>query len=135
MAEFFRLEVFTPYRMFFAGNVEFISLRLPDGEIGVLANHSPCTAPVETGLLRIKTDRGEWRNTFISSGILEVTEIKTVLMVDTAEWPNEIDTERALEAGKQARESLKTAMFKFEIDQAHDKIKRSEVRLKVAALG
>jgi len=135
MAVLFRFEVFTPYRLFFADSVEAISLRLTDGEIGVLAGHSFCTAPVETCVLRIKNHKGEWRNAFISTGILEVTEVKTVLMVDTAEWPEEIDTERALAVGKRARDRLETAMLKFEIDQAKDKIRRSDIRLKVAALG
>jgi len=134
MASVFRFEVFTPYRLFFADNVESVSLRLPDGEIGVLAHHSPFTAPVEIGTLRIKIKKDEWRNAFISTGILEVTEIKTVLMVDTAEWPDEIDTARAISSGKHARESLETAMLKYEIDQAKDKIRRSEIRLKVAEL-
>jgi F-type H+-transporting ATPase subunit epsilon len=134
MAALFRFEIFTPYRLFFAESVEFISIRLSDGEAGVMAYHSPYIAPVETGVLRIKTNKGKWRSAFISSGILEVTEVKTVLMVDAAEWPEEIDTGRAAEAGKQAREDLENALLKFEVDKAKDKIRRSEFRLKVAEM-
>jgi len=131
----FRFEVFTPYRLFFADMVESICMTLVDGEIGVLANHCPITAPVVTGILRIKNKDGIVRNAFISSGILEVTEIKTVLMVDTAEWPEEIDTERAAAAGQEARKDLETAMLKFEFDKAKDKIRRSDFRIKVAKMG
>jgi F-type H+-transporting ATPase subunit epsilon len=134
MAALFRFESFTPCRLFFAESVEFISMRLSDGEAGVMAHHSPYTAPVETGVLRIKNNKGKWRYAFISSGILEVTEVKTLLLVDAAEWSDEIDTERAAEAGKQAREDLENAMLKFEIDKAKDKIHRSEFRLKVAEM-
>ena len=132
MAELYRFEVFTPYRVFFADMVEVITMTLADGEIGVMAHHYPCTAPVKCGVLRIKTQEGEWRSAFVSSGILQVTEIKTILLVDTAEWPNEIDTERAIAAEKQARDDLENAMLKFEIDQAKDKLRRAEFRLKVA---
>jgi len=135
MATLFRFEVFTPYRLFFADMVESVSVTLVDGEIGVLAKHSPITAPVLTGILRVKTKDGMARNAFISSGILEVTEIKTVLIVDTAEWPEEIDAERAAAAGQEAREDLESAMLKFEVDKAKDKIRRSDFRIKVAKMG
>ena len=134
MAVLYRFEVFTPYRMFFAENVESVSLRISDGEIGILAHHSPFIAPVVPGVLRIKTNTGKWCNAFVASGILEVTEIKTVLMVDSAEWPEEIDIERVAAAEKKARINLETALLKFETDQAKDEIRRSQVRLAVAKM-
>ena len=134
MSALFRFEIFTPYRSFFAEMVEAVILTLADGEICIMNQHFPCTAPVVSGLLRIKTNDGNWRNAFVSSGILEVTEVKTILLVDTAEWPGEIDTERALTSGKQARENLENANLKFEIDKAKNEIRRSEYRLKVAEL-
>ena len=134
MAAFFRFEVFTPYRLFFADSAESVILTLADGDIEILARHSAFTAPVSTGVLRIKTSEGDKRRAFISSGILEVTGNKTVLMVDAAEWPEEIDTERAIASGKQARETLKTAMLKFEVDNAKNRIRRSDYRLKVAGM-
>ena len=132
MAVFFRFEVFTPYRLFYADLAESVILTLADGEIEILAHHSAFTAPVSTGVLRIKTSKGDIRSAFITSGILEVTEVKTVLMVDAAEWPEEINTERAITSGKQARENLETTMLKFEIEYSKEKIRRSEYRLKVA---
>ena len=86
MANLFRLEVYTPYRHFLSDMVEYISLNLSDGGKGILANHSPFVAPVQSGILRIKTKKGEWRDANISSGIVEVTKIKTVLLVDDAQW-------------------------------------------------
>lgn len=134
MAVLFRLEVFTPYRLFFADTVEFVSMTLVDGDIGIMAHHSPFTAPVETGVLRIKTKKGIWRNAFVSAGILEVTEVKTVLMADKAEWPEEIDTNNAVISGQQAKESMEAAVLKFEIDKAKEKIRHSEIRQKVAKM-
>ena len=135
MAALFRFEVFTPYRLFFADMIEAAIMTLADGEICIMDKHFSCTAPVVSGLLRIKTNDGEWHNAFVSSGILEVTEVKTILLVDTAEWPGEIDTKRAIASGKQARERLENAMLKFEIDRSKNEIRRSEYRLKVAELG
>ena len=130
----FTFEVHTPYRPFFSGRVESISLTLSDGEIGVYASHSPFSAPAQSCILRIKDNRGRLRHAFITDGILEVKEHKTVLMVDTAEWPEEIDRERALAAKQNAEENLETALLKFEIDNAKAKLRRAEFRLKTYEL-
>ncbi|MDR2133491.1 MAG: ATP synthase F1 subunit epsilon [Treponema sp.] len=134
MAKLFVFEVHTPHRPFFSEKVEAIVLALVDGEIGVYAGHSPFTAPSVTGALRIRDRNGKWRPAFITEGILEVKEHKTVLMVDAAEWPEEIDTERAKAAKREAGETLDTGMLKFEIDKARVKLKRAEWRLKVAEM-
>jgi F-type H+-transporting ATPase subunit epsilon len=129
MPELFNFEVHTPYRPFFSGRVEAITLTLADGEIGVYAKHSPFTAPAVSCILRVKDDKGQWKPAFITGGILEVKERKTVLMVDAAEWPEEIDRERALAAKQQAAENLAMAMLKFESDNAREKLRRAEFRL------
>ncbi|MDR2608278.1 MAG: ATP synthase F1 subunit epsilon [Treponema sp.] len=135
MAVHFPFEVHTPYRRFFVGQVQAITVSLVDGEITVYANHSFFTAPVSTGLLRIKDENGEWKNAFVTDGILEVKEHKTILMVDTAEWPQEIDRERAQASMKAAIQSLQSGILKFEMDNARASLRRARMRLKVADQG
>jgi F-type H+-transporting ATPase subunit epsilon len=130
MAALFPFEVHTPYRRFFADSIEALVITLIDGEIGVYANHSAFTAPVTTGIMRIKDRDGRWRGAFTTEGILEVKEHKTVLMVDAAEWPDEIDRDRALAAKQSAEELLKTDMLKFETDNARSSLRRANFRLK-----
>jgi F-type H+-transporting ATPase subunit epsilon len=131
MSALFNLEVHTPYRLFFYGKAEVIVLTLTDGEIGVYAHHSPFTAPVVTGKLLIKEAGGKWRTAFIADGILEVKDHKNVLMVNAAEWPEEIDKERELAIKYQAEEDLKTAQLKFAVDGLKAKIRRADYRLKI----
>jgi len=131
MPALFNFEVHTPQRLFYSGKVQSVSLALADGEIGILANHAPFTAVVAAGILRIKDDKDESRAAFISSGILEVKEHKNVLMVDCAEWPEEIDKERAIGSKEQAGKNLIDASFRFETDKAKEKLRRAESRLKV----
>jgi len=61
---------------------------------------------------------------------LEVTSHKTVLLSDAAEWPAEIDYERAKEAKVRAEETLKSAMLKFETEAASTSLKRANMRLR-----
>jgi F-type H+-transporting ATPase subunit epsilon len=135
MPALFNFEVHTPYRYFYSGKAQAIILTLTDGEIGIYANHSPFTAVVASGLLRIREKEGSWRNAFVSGGILEVKEHKNVLMVDCAEWPEDIDKERALESKQEAEKILSNANFKFETDKAKEKLRRAESRLKVLETG
>ena len=134
MPALFNFEVHTPYHLFYNGKAEYISLILGDGEIGVYAHHSPFTAPVQNCILHIRDDRGKTRHAFITNGILEVKDHKTVLIVGAAEWPEEINEERALAAKQKAEDSLGTAILKFEIDNAKAKFSRADLRLKAAKL-
>ena len=132
MLPFFIFEVHTPYRIFFDSNkVQAFTLPLADGEIGVYARHSPVTAITVTGILRIKDAEDKWKAAFVSGGILEVKEFKNVLMVSAAEWPDEIDRERALMAKQRAEIILAEAEAKVEIDRAREKLRRAEFRLKL----
>ncbi|MDR1143048.1 MAG: ATP synthase F1 subunit epsilon [Spirochaetaceae bacterium] len=128
----FKFEVHTPYRRFFSDEAEAITLTLPDGEITVYANHSFFTAPVMAGILKIKDKTGVWKSAFISEGLLEVKNHNTILMADAAEWPSEIDRERALEAKQKAEETISLGMFKFETAAAEAALRRARFRLKAA---
>jgi F-type H+-transporting ATPase subunit epsilon len=132
MPALFEFEVHTPYRLFFSGKAETIVLALLDGEIGIMANHSPFAAPSLSCILRIKDGNGEWRSAFVSDGILEVKDgkFKCVLVAEAAEWPEEIDEERALASKKQAEEALSSTNFRFEVDSAKKKLRHAELRLK-----
>jgi F-type H+-transporting ATPase subunit epsilon len=131
VANLFPFEVHTPYRRFYNDQIEALVITLVDGEICVYANHAAFTAPVEIGIFKIKDKDGLWRSAFTTEGILEVKEHKTVLMVDAAEWPDEIDHDRAVAAKERAEEMLAAGMLKFETDNAASSLKRASFRLKV----
>jgi len=55
-------------------------------------------------------------------------------MVDAAEWPEEIDKERAQRALAAAEKTLNAGALKFETAAAEAAARRARCRLKVAAL-
>jgi F-type H+-transporting ATPase subunit epsilon len=130
MAKLFTFEVHTPYRLFYSGPVQAIVLTLVDGEAAIYANHSHFTAPVVPCLLKIKDKDGNWKTAFSSEGILEVTSHKTVLVTDTAEWPGEIDYERAKASKERAEETLKESLLKFETETATASLRRANMRIR-----
>ncbi|MCL2007481.1 MAG: ATP synthase F1 subunit epsilon [Treponema sp.] len=131
MAIMFPLEIHTPYRLFFSDSVLAFSLTLIDGEIAVYANHVPFTAPVIPCILRIKDKDEVWKTAFISEGILEVGEQKAILISDDAEWPDEINYERAIASKERAEQTLEHIMLKFEKTTALSALQRANARIKV----
>ncbi|MDR2471913.1 MAG: ATP synthase F1 subunit epsilon [Treponema sp.] len=129
----FKFEVHTPYRQFFSGEIEALTVTLPDGEMTVYAGHSFCTAPVLPGFLRIRDREGTWKNAFVAEGILEVKGHNTILMADAAEWPGEIDRDRAEKSLAAAEETIASSMLKFEITAATAARRRAYYRLRVLA--
>lgn len=101
----FHLEIAVPDRAFYSDEVQEIVAKTPGGEIGILKGHIPMVVAVSTGYIKIKKD-DRWTCAFVSEGFLEVTAEKTVVLVDSAEWPKEIDPERARMAEEKARRRL-----------------------------
>jgi F-type H+-transporting ATPase subunit epsilon len=131
MAVLFPLEIYTPHRIFFSDSVEAIILTLIDGEAEICASHNPFAAPIVPCLLKIKTRNGIWRTAFSSEGILEVNTRKTIIVSDAAEWPEEIDHERAIAAKKKAENTIaSTTAVKFETNIAAAALKRADMRIK-----
>jgi F-type H+-transporting ATPase subunit epsilon len=134
MAACFKLEIVTPYRLFYSEDVEFIKFRVEDGDVGVFAGHSVFTAPIATCILEIRDKKGVKKFAFIADGIVEVKKNKTVLLVDSANWPEEIDIERATIAKNDAKDIYENGSFRFEHVAAKQKLLRAATRLKVAQM-
>lgn len=104
MAEF-NLQIITLDEVFYKGQAETLIVRGVDGDFEILPRHSDLIAVVLPDDIRFMTAEGE-RHAFISRGILKVIKGSVTIIVNTAEWPEDIDIERAEEAEKRAREQL-----------------------------
>lgn len=101
----FHLEIIVPDRAFYSDEVQELVVKTPGGEIGILKGHIPMVVAVSTGSVKIKKE-DRWICAFASEGFLEVTANKTVVLADSAEWPKEIDLERAKAAEEKTRKRL-----------------------------
>ena len=101
-----------------------------DGEMGVMAGHMPMAVAVEVGVLKIVKE-GVHKYAAISEGFVEITDTGVTAIVDAAEWPEEIDIERAERAKKLAEDKLKDyrknkemeTLLKLSIVRANNRIK------------
>ncbi len=127
----FKLEIITPEKKFFDGETEQIIVRTTVGDVGILNGHEPYCAALGIGQMRIMID-GEFRHAATSGGIIKVSREKTVVLVDSCEWADEIDVDRAEQAKDTAEERIKSAQSDKQIKMAEYKLKRALNRINAA---
>jgi len=132
MAATFHLSVITPERSFFEGDIEMLVLEAPDGEIAILAGHEPTVISTVEGELRL-LQNGQPRWAAASSGFATVIQDQVLLMLQTAEWPEEIDVKRAERSEYEAQERLRQKRSMEEYHMAHSMLARAMVRLRVSS--
>ena len=106
MADLFKLHVITPERRFYDGEAYMVELSTTEGDIGVYRNHIPLTAIVAPGVLKIHEEGGV-KEAALMSGFIEILPERITIMAEVAEWPDEIDGNRAEEARIRAERRLK----------------------------
>ena len=109
MANTFYMEIVTPERTFFAGKALSLVLPALDGQRGVMAGHEPMVTAVESGVLKYRTEDGQWNFAAVSRGFAEIMPQYVILLVSTAEHPSEIDEKRARQAMERAEHRLHTS--------------------------
>jgi len=128
MADLFKLQIITPERKFYEGEASMVELTTTEGEIGVYRGHIPMTAIVAPGVLKIHEADGI-KEAALMSGFLEILPEKIVIMAEVAEWPEEIDINRAQEAKVRAERRLKEQSGEIDIVRAETALKKALVRI------
>jgi F-type H+-transporting ATPase subunit epsilon len=132
MAPTFHLSVITPEHSFFEGDVEMLVLSAPDGEVAIQAGHAPMVISTVEGELRLIVN-GQSRWAAASSGFATVTQDQVFLMLQTAEWPEEIDVKRAQRSEFEAKERLRQKRSMEEFHMARSMLSRAMTRLQVSS--
>ncbi|MCI8949961.1 MAG: ATP synthase F1 subunit epsilon [Lachnospiraceae bacterium] len=128
MAENFKLQIITPDRKFYQGDVEMVELTTTEGQIGVYARHIPLTAVVAPGILKIH-ENAEVKAAALMSGFIQVMPEQVTIMAEIVEWPEEIDENRAKEAKIRAERRIQSHDAEMDVARAELALKRALVRL------
>lgn len=112
------LEVVTPSGAVVSEEVDIVTAPGVGGQFGVLANHAPFLSTIKTGTLSYKKDKGE-QYLMVTGGFAEVSNNKITFLVESAEYGNEIDVERAMRAKERAEKRL------LQAEQGTEKINRT----------
>lgn len=126
-----KLLIQTPEKSFYDGPVEEVMLETPEGQIGILPGHMAMAAAVTAGAMSFKVN-GVMKYAFLSEGFVDITADKVTILADTAEWPEEIDINRAKRAEERARERLQGQLSHEEYIASRAALQRAFARLKVS---
>lgn len=103
-----------------------------EGTLGILPQHAPLVSTLQPGELRVKKGASEVALA-VSGGFLEVTGDRVLVLADAAERAEEIDVARAEQARQRAQEQLAARTREIDLVAAEAALRRSLVRLRIAA--
>ena len=128
----FPLKIVTPYGLVYDGNAQELIVRTTSGDLGILADHLNCVAPLGMGRATVIID-GHKRYGACIGGMVTVMNGLVTLVPTTFEWADDIDAERAERSQQRAEAILKTkGISDTEVKLAEARMKRALVRKSVA---
>lgn len=130
----FKLDIMASDRAFYSGEATIVNVPTTEGSIGVMAHHAATIMAIVPGSVEfVPAENGaekERKVCVVSDGLLKIENNEVMLLVDTAESPEEIDVNRALRAEAEAREALQHKMSKREFMAMNAELSRALSRLK-----
>jgi len=129
-----QLEIVTPKRVVFKGEVTSLTAPGVVGGFQVLFNHAPLLSSLKIGEVKIKEASGTEFHYAISGGFVEVRENHILLLAETAERTDEIDAERAKASRDRAQKRMAEKKSNIDFERARFALYRALNRLKIAGV-
>ena len=131
MADIFKVQIITPDRIFYEGESNFVEFTTVAGEVGVYANHIPMTTVLAPGVVTIHNGEEEVVAA-VHAGIAEILGDKVTLLAEIAEWPDEIDVNRAEAAKDRAEDRIANKTADVDVARAEFALRKALIRIDVA---
>lgn len=129
----FELQIITPDRVFWNGEAFMLELNTSEGEVGIYKRHIPMTMILEPGIMKIHQGSGVLEAA-VHAGFIEILQDKITVMAEIAEWPDEIDANRAHEAEQRALRRIQAHDPKIDLSRAEIALRKALVRQQAARL-
>lgn len=130
------LEVITPSKLFYKGEVELVIARTLNGDEGYMAGHTWAVKLLAAGELWFQeAGSKDFKIAAIAGGFVDVKD-NIIIFTDAAEWPEEIDLARAEHEKELAEDWLRhPSNDDSEVARAKIAIAKSLTRMHVKAGG
>lgn len=122
MENTFYLEIITPDRQFYTGPADSLVMPALDGEYGVQPGHEPVVTALRPGTVRFHAE-GVRHEVVVSDGFAEIMPDYVILLVSSAERPEEIARERAEERLRQKQSIREYHLSKAALARAMARLK------------
>jgi len=136
MPKSMQLEVITPSKLFYKGDVELVIARTLTGDEGFMAGHTWAVKLLDAGELWFQeAGSKDFKIAALAGGFIDVKD-DIIIFTDAAEWPEQIDLERAQHEKDLAEDWLRNpSSDDAEIAKAKIAIAKSMTRMHVKAGG
>ena len=129
--ETFQVHILAADHTFYEGPCESLTIPTSDGEHCILAHHSSMIAAIQPGTMRYRLPEEESRLAAVSPGMVKVEQNEVLVLVDSAERPEDIDAARARREADEAKEALLQQRSRQEHRVAQATLARALNRLRV----
>ncbi len=76
------LEIITPEKKVYAGDVDAVKLPGADGSFGILNNHAPIIATLKKGTVKVTDNAKKVESFEINGGVVEVLNNKIIVLAE-----------------------------------------------------
>lgn len=129
--EAFQVHILAADKTFYEGLCESLTIPTSDGEQCILAHHSSMIAAVLPGTMRYRAPGKPVQPAAVSSGMVKVENNEVLVLVDSAERPEDIDAARARREADEAMEAILQRKSRQEYQVAQATLARALNRLRV----
>ena len=84
MAEAYRFELVSPERLLVSTDVESVVIPGAEGEMTVMANHSPVMTTIRPGVVTVKRDNGDVQRFAVFGGFADILPTGCTLLAESA---------------------------------------------------
>ena len=127
----FQVTILAADHPFYDGPCFSLVLPTSNGMYGIQARHSNMITAIVPGTLRYQLQEGVFLEASVSSGLAKVENGEVLILVDTAERPEEIDARRSRRRADEAKEALLQRKSILEYRAAQATLARAVSRLRV----
>jgi len=126
----FSLKIFTAERIFYEGPCQSLIVPVEDGQYGILAHHHNTILAVVPGTMEYTPEDGDKQYAAVTMGIVKIEDGEVLLLVDSAERPEEVLQNQLLRDEAREREAVLQAQSSREYKEAEAAMRRAIYRLR-----
>lgn len=127
----FHLRILDAEDVFVDDQAEMIIIPTTDGAYGIKAYHENVVFSIVPGLLTFRLAGQQNTEVFVASGMMRMEDNDALILVESCEYPEDIDEARAREKEAAAKEALLQKRSRQEYIMAQATLVRAVHRLKV----
>ena len=127
----FTIHILAADKVLYEGECESLIIPTPWGQYGILAHHTKAICAIVAGRLTYRIPGGENRYAAVSDGLAKIENNDVLILVDTAERPEEIDINKVRKTADAAKEAILQKRSIREYREAQAALARAVSRMDV----